>query len=243
MKKLNYIILAATAALAVSAQGQSAIQILNFQDFSKGTSVVPGAVSLLGSGYLLTTATSQSQFNTALSAGGWGLVIFGEQGSDSVYSGSASQLSTYVAGGGKLIASSWLSSSGLLSLMDANAAGVNASLITTIADGIYSSPYSVGSTIALANPGYGNYDQYYNPINGAQGVGTLGSGYAVIRGNGGRTLLDGPLFDTYANLPQGQQFLADEIVSLTSVASVPEPSTVALAGLGGLSLLALRRKK
>lgn len=239
------LVLGLAALTAGAAQLSAAVSVLSWQDFNLGTGVVPGAVAALGAGYSLTTASSQANFNTLLGSGTWDVVIFGEQNT-AVFAGSAAALGSYVSGGGKLIAATWLSSSGLLPLMQASSVvGVNGTTIVTSADPIFNNPFALGPTIGLSNPGWGTFSMSY--ATGAQGVGTLGSGYAVVRGNGGRTLLNAPLFDTYSNPTQGSQFVADEIYSLTSTA-VPEPSTL-LAGLfalmpfGASALRTLRKSR
>jgi len=73
--------------------------------------------------------------------------------------------------------------------------------------------------------------------NGFFGVSALGNGYA---GGGPNSLIAPPIWGTGINA--GGLTSGFNLYSV-STAPVPEPGTLVLAGLGGLSLLAFRRKK
>jgi hypothetical protein len=65
--------------------------------------------------------------------------------------------------------------------------------------------------------------------------GASGSASGVVLGHGGQTLLNGPLFDSYASVSQGEQFVANEIqfaISVPAAKSVPAASVWSLALLG-----------
>jgi hypothetical protein len=182
--------------------------VLWWTDLDLGTDVIPGGIALAGG--TAVQASSGSDFVNKINAGGWQVVIFGEQNSNpyAATPGLATALANYLAGGGKIIGATWLASSGYAVFMQASPVDTNGAAITTTAHPIFA---GLGPTIPLTNPGWGTYSRSWSPLSGAVGLGTLGAGSAVILGNGGKTLLNGPLFDTYSNVPQGQQFIANEI--------------------------------
>ena len=212
--------------------------VLVWEDYDLGTSAVTGAITLAGD--TETLAPDQATFNTLLAGGGWTAVIFAEQGGF-VYADSASQLSTWIAGGGDLIADTW-QDGGLDNLLDASSASTNGTTITTTGDPIFA---GLGSTITLSNPGWSIFSQGYNALAGGTCLGTIDSGgCAVVLGNGGQTYLNGPLTDTYSSISDGQTLMANELEQFAATAT-PEPATLLLGGSGvGLLLLvgALRRK-
>ncbi len=212
------------------ATGVQAGNVLVFEDLLHGTSAIPGALALWGGCGICTTRTTSAAFNADLTAGGWDLVIYAEQNA-STFVNSATQLATWVAGGGKLIGQTWRTG-GLDALLQASAASTNGSTITTSGHAIFA---GLGGTIALANPGWITFSRGWNPTGLATGLGTLDSGgSAVIHGNSGRTFLNAPLTDTYNPGSDGERLLANEIGFLMN--PVPEPSTLVFMGIGTAAL-------
>ena len=213
------------AASLASADPASAIAILHFEDSDIGTSAVPGALDLLGLTQFTTTATSVDDFATSLESGGpWNLVIFGEQ-ANRIFPGSlATDLTAYVSDGGHVLGATWLSDSGFSALMQAQLVDRNTLSITTDTNPVFS---GMGPTIGLLNPGWSvTWTQSWSPIDSAVAAGTLGKGGAVIVGNEGRTVLQGPLFDTFADISGGNRFVANEIQVLLCT-----PETCAAEGI------------
>lgn len=180
--------------------------ILHWEDSNAATSTVPGALTQLG--LAATDATSATDFVTLLQEGGWGLVIFGEQG-DFAYSGNVqTELSAYVTGGGKLVAATWVETP-LAPFLEATSTGTNYASLTTDAHAIFA---GFGASVGITNPGYGTYAQRYTPTGTAECIGSTDAGdCAAILGHSGRTLLLGPLFDTYTTQTEGETLVAQSI--------------------------------
>jgi hypothetical protein len=231
------------AGAALGPRPAEAVNILYFEDQSLGTSAVGGALALLGLTGSTTTAADTTNFNTLLTSNAYDLVIFGEQNSATVFTDVSVALTAYVSGGGRVLGTTWLDQ-GFGALMGA-AGVVETNETTNNTDG---SPIfaGLGPTIELIDPGWGIFSSSWDPDSGNTGFGTLGTGSAVVQGNGGRTLLYGPLFDTYGDLPEGERFIANGIGLLLDEPSVvPEPSALATLGFGllGLWLVAARRAR
>jgi len=98
---------------------------------------------------------------------------------------------------------------------------------------------NIGSTLAALEAWYAN------PINNGW-IGQSQVTGLITVGNGDMIPTPGLVSSSYlASMPDSPTFSLGEVVaeSPAAVMSIPEPSTMVLAGLGTLSLLALRRKK
>ncbi len=245
--RANRMLLAAgvLVALAMPTRRAAAQNIIWFEDYVLGTSSVQSGMAALATdlpGATFYDASSAADFFTTLDLGGWDLAVFAEQGNN-VSSGNLSDISNYLASGGKWLGMTWVTSS-FMPLLDAGFVEYNDTQITDNGAPDYSAIWST-SPIDLFNPGWGVFSQSYSTVGGAECVGALGAGCAAVLGNGGNSLLLGPLDDTYVDAGTGQAAIVNSSLFLLNTSVTPEPGTMALlaTGLVGLAGLGRRRRK
>lgn len=206
--------------------------ILHWSDANQGTNVVPGALDSLG--VAATTAADGTEFANLLQEGGWGLVVFGEQDGQT-YDGSVqSELETYVMDGGKLLAVTWVDGD-LLSLLEATRTDTNYSDLETGSHEIFD---GLPSSVALADPGWSTFAVAYTADGEAQCLGSTSVGdCGGILGNGDRTLLLGPLFDTYSTVTEGETLVAQSmefLIDVSASSASASARSVPLRSAGGV---------
>lgn len=246
MKRTNSIFcryLMLGALMAFSGCLAQAGSVLWWIDDEPGTSVVPGAISLAGD--TGTEATSDTNFDSLLTSQSWSAVIIGIQDHpfDSYDASLDTDLTNYVQNGGLLIGADWIpTDADFYALFQASPVGANDASITNDGSPVFT---NITGNIGISNnSAWGTYDQSYSPTGSATGFGPSGSGFGIIEATNGSgiTYLDGPLFDSYTDLSQGEQLVANELGGGTST---PEPGTFVLlaGGFAGLALRAARKKR
>jgi uncharacterized protein (TIGR03437 family) len=208
----NYALTPSQAAAIFAARAP--VEVLYWIDQDMGTDVTPGAITLAGLAGV--PAGGSTGFGAKLNNGPWAAAIAGFQNASADHYGLVNGLTTYVDSSGKLIAADSTASgdSDFFSLMQAAVAGSNATSISNDGNLLFN---GITGSIGLTNPGWPNsFDLTYTTSAGV-GIGPSGSGYGIIKGNHGLTYLNGPLFDTYSQVTQGQQLVANELTALLAV--------------------------
>ncbi len=216
--------------------------ILYFSDGTIGTDEMAAALAALSGTYSSTTAASASGFLTDLGTGSYQLAIFFDQDFLSTdYTAEFAALATFVQDGHLAIVDDWDTADGssVIAPLGADFTGdTNGSTMDLTAFNA-----SVTNPVTLTNPGWSiafstglSLDATFGDSIAATFTDLSGEG-AIVTGNGGRSIVNGFLSDT-AGAP-GEQIYINEINGVFS--TVPEPSTLTLAGLGLLCAFAYRR--
>lgn len=205
---------------------QANASVLFWNDWSTQTGALELGLQKLGMGY--TSALDENDFVTKVGTGGWDMVIFNNQnyGNDNA----ANAFSNWISGGGKGIASDWISyHSNTQSAMEVSYTfNYNESPVYGTVHPIWN---GLPADIALVNHGYG---VFATGLNGLSVAATFGSGEAaIVVGNNGRSIMNGFLDDTYDTSTQLDRtdLAVNEInFVLNGQRAVPEPAT--LLGFG-----------
>ncbi len=242
--------LSALALLAVVAVPASAQNILYYNDYNVGTDSMGAALAGLPVMYAVTTATSTGDFVTQLTGGGYDLAIFFEQNSSgSGYDAAFAALATFIGGGGAAIADDWTTWDPTHpAVFGAAYTGNTNDGTMTVTDASLAA--GVSNPVSLYNPGWGVFSTGLN--GGTSAAVFVGSGEsAIVIGNGGKTIFNGFLSDTFVDTATGVQLYTNEINLVLGDwvpggPDVPEPGALAmLAGMGlaGLGFVLRRSRK
>ncbi len=245
MRLRNYSLIAA-AMLAFVAPRLEAQSVLWYVDLSIGGSTAAG-MAALGTALpsaTITGASNPSDFFTQLTGGSWDLVVLGEQGNSIVGSGDATAIANYLAGGGRVLGTTWTISP-FAGVMDAVVVDTNGDTITDNDSPYYASIWGSSPITLHVASGWGVFSQSYSALNGAACVGRLGSGCAAILGNGNRSLLLGPLDDMYDGSFGADLVLNSSLFLLNpeQPTTVPEPVTMTLLATGMAGIAAAKRRR
>ncbi|MEP7001544.1 MAG: PEP-CTERM sorting domain-containing protein [bacterium] len=177
-------------------------------------------------------APSQSDFNNALLSGSYQLAIFGEQNSW-VFGSSSSEFTTFLAGGGKVLAASWTRNySGFASYFGTTITSANESSISG-SGAMFAS--GLTSPFTLTNPGWGIFSEGYSGSESCLAAFGDGSCAAQVALTGNALLLGG-LFDTYSVPRDGELYVGNGIDYLLTETVTPEPASMVLLATGLLAI-------
>ena len=175
----------------------------------------------------ITRTTSLSSCDSMISSGGWDLVIYAVQN----WSHGSPQLNSYVASGGMAIMQEWTSDWSRASAFGISWSSTNFSSMTItdsrLSDGLWT------TSVPLSNPGWGVYSISFSVTSGDMlATSSYGNG-AIALTNDGRTIVNGFLTDTIADVSLGTQLYTNEINILLGGCDADEDSYEAIE-CGGL---------
>jgi hypothetical protein len=225
-----------------SAGSLSAASIIYWADYTVGSDAMAGALSDLSATHTITTASSDGDFATQLTGGGFDLAILAHQNYSSSSYVSDEAVAAFIAGGGRAIFQSWYisDSTPLLPYEAAFTGGYNEASVSVslgaFAAGLSSNP------MTLSNPGWGVFST------GLGGSGfeaaSFGSGDgAIVVGNGGRTIVNGFLTDTHNDFNDGKQLYKNEIGYLLGASTPDAGSSLLLLAIGSGAIAMFRGQR
>jgi hypothetical protein len=231
MRTTFKILLTLVMVMGLIGTAQATTNILYFNDYNVGTDRMAQALAGLGAGYSVTTVSSSGDFATDIASGTYNLgILMVQNWWSTTYDSAITALGTFVAGGGRSIYTDWSMNNSYASLFGASWTGNRNQTSFTV-----TGPLATGITnpVSLYNPGWGIFSM---GVSGASVPATFpNSEGAIVIGNGGRSITNGFLTDTFSDGPTGVQLYTNEITF------VPLPGAVWLLGSGLLGLAGLRR--
>lgn len=231
-----YIKIAALALFAATVTPANAENVLYRNDSNIGTDQMAAALAGQAGDNVTSTSGDLSGYNLS----NYGLVVYANQ-NDSPGAGDLAALSSYVAGGGKVIFDDWMTGDSIGNLGGSFSGNTNDPNLTVSS----LLNYNLSNPVTLTNPGWGVYTTGLLLGSGGTVAATFGNGDAgIIIGNGGNTIWNGFLTDTLSS----SQLFTNELAyygaaSTPASSSVPEPATAVLFAAGMLGFNVARRRK
>ncbi len=229
MKKLLILFVAITFTSLSFAQNNAPLGADNYYESLYGTvqgdrgatdalvyvdySLLPDYVvpALTNQGFNVTVAIDWTDFNTQLASGNFGLAVAFTQNWGIGLSLTDAQ--NYINGGGCMIFADWHRTNTFANLFEANFTGSNNLTPFTISDAMLSN--GITNPVAISSPGWGTWSTGLTAIGSGEVLATFPNGdAAVIRGNGGNTIILGYLSDTPPDADR--QMLFENVIKSTT---------------------------
>lgn len=193
---------------------------LVFVDYSHSNDGV--VTALKDKDFVVTVASSWSDFSTKLSNGTYHLAVGFAQDYPAVnYGLDINAIRNFIDDGGSMIFASWTTyDASVLALFDASFSGnINLSTVT-ITDAVVAS--GLTNPFTLTNPSWGTYSRGLNALTGGEVLATFENGdAAMVRGNNGHTIVLGYLSDTPTVAANRDEIFGN--IALAAKVTVPIP--------------------
>lgn len=187
---------------------RGAADALVYADLTLENDYVVTALTNLG--FTVTVAADWTDFNTQLVSGNFGFAAAFNQNTTNGLSYASVQ--TYINSGGCMVYTDWTRDNGYMDLFEASWTGSTNSPSMTITDPVLGA--GITSPMIFTNPGWGDYSMGLAPTGAGEVLAVFPSGEAaVVRGNGGRTIVLGYLSDTPPEAER--QLLFENVVNST----------------------------
>lgn len=199
---------------------------------------------LTANGYSVTIAADAVDFSTQLQSGGFTLAVYFTQAFESDYYGNYTEIANFIAGGGEMLYTTYgeLVDEPYANLFEASIT-TNTNLVTvTVSDPTIAS--GISNPFTLSDPGWYTFSVGLNAIGSGEVLATFENGdAAMIRGNGGRTIMLGYLSDA-TPAAENQAIFSNVESAVAGSPSVPIPFYwfIALFALIGISVIISKRK-
>jgi hypothetical protein len=250
MRRAIQLAMACVALLpAIAGQVQAGL-IVYYNDYSIGTDSMGQALVSLNGTHTTTNATSISDFTTKIATGDYDLgIFFLQNGSGVEVSNAFAALATHISQGGLAIATDWTRNATHSSAFQTGfIGGVNQTSFTVLDPALGT---GLTNPVTLTNRGWATFSTDLSASGGTVAARFANSTGAVVVGNGGRTIWNGFLSDTFINVSDGVQLYTNEINSVFASqppAAVPEIDPAGMGSVlaivtGVLGLIERRRLK
>ncbi len=201
------------------------------------------ATALANLGYSVTSTNSATAL-AAANLSGFDVVIAFNQDAFNTSAAYKANLNAYIAGGGRVILDDWNMNNANLPNLGATFTGDQNSTPLTITSAALSSGLSSATEALSTTLWFTNATDL--ALAGGTSLGVFPDGASgIVLGNGGRTLFNGFLGDTFLNQADNVQFFENELNLLAPAGATPLPATLPLfmGGAGVIGLLARRRNQ